>query len=278
VEALGYRPAWEALEAHGARLAPVEVDARGMRVDLLPALLRRGALRAVYVTPHHQYPTTATLSASRRLELLALAREHRVAILEDDYDHEFHYGARPVLPLASADTHGVVVYLGTLSKLLAPGLRTGFVVAPEPLIARLARARRAVDRQGDQVLERALTELLEDGELERHARRARKVYQARRDVFVEALRRELGGALALEVPAGGLALWAPVAPGLSVERWAERAKALGVWVHTGRRFALDGRAPAALRLGFASLPEAELCEAVRRLARALPAAAAGGSA
>ncbi|MBI5516825.1 MAG: PLP-dependent aminotransferase family protein [Deltaproteobacteria bacterium] len=269
VEHLGYRPAWEAFEAHGATVVPVAVDHHGLRTDLLPGLLRRGSLRAVYVTPHHQYPTTVTLSAPRRMELLAFARAHRVAVLEDDYDHEFHYGARPVLPLASADAHGVVVYVGTLSKLLAPGLRAGFVVAPEPLIARLARARRAVDRQGDQVLELALAELLEDGELERHARRARKVYHARRDAFVEALTGDLGGVLRVEAPAGGLALWAPVDPSVNVERWAERARALGVLVHTGRRFVFEGRAPDALRLGFAALPEARLREAVRRLARAL---------
>src|SRR5207247_1591392 len=96
------------------------------------------------------------------------ARAHRFAIIEDDYDHEFHYDGRPVLPLASADPGGVVVYIGTLSKVLAPALRIGCVVAPTPLIERIAAHRSFVDAQGDQVLEYAIAELLEDGEIRRH--------------------------------------------------------------------------------------------------------------
>src|SRR6185295_5462462 len=110
-------------------------------VDALKRLAMRTTVRAIYVTPHHQYPTTVTLKAARRLALLALARAERIAIIEDDYDHEFHYDGRPVLPLASTDQAGLVVYIGTLSKILAPGLRVGFVVAPAPLIERLAALR-----------------------------------------------------------------------------------------------------------------------------------------
>src|SRR6185295_18004071 len=104
-------------------------------------------VRAVYVTPHHQYPTTSLLAAGRRLALLDLARSHGFAILEDDYDNEFHYDGRPPLPLASADSGGNVIYIGTLSKILAPGLRLGFLVAPEPVAARVAALRLFVDRQ-----------------------------------------------------------------------------------------------------------------------------------
>jgi GntR family transcriptional regulator/MocR family aminotransferase len=134
VEALGYRPAWTALAAAGARLVPIAVDEHGIDVDALEALAARERLRAVYVTPHHQYPTTVMLDAGRRLRLLELARARRIAIIEDDYDFEFHYEGRPVLPLAAADQHAVVVYIGTLSKILAPSLRLGFVVAPPALI------------------------------------------------------------------------------------------------------------------------------------------------
>src|SRR5262249_15917197 len=141
VEELGYRPAWEALRNAGAELVPVPIDEHGLRVDALP---RR--LRAVYVTPHHQYPTTGILSAACRIELLALAERQGFAIFEDDYDHEFHYEGRPVLPLASADCAGSVVYLGTLSKVLAPGLRIGYVVAPRPVLDRIAAHRLYVDR------------------------------------------------------------------------------------------------------------------------------------
>jgi len=270
VEALGYRPAWEALRRAGAQLVPVPVDAGGLRTDALAALAARTRVRAVYVTPHHQYPTTVTLPAGRRLALLALARTHRIAILEDDYDHEFHYEGRPVLPLASADRAGVVVYVGTLSKILAPGLRLGFLVAPAPLVERVATLRTYVDRQGDLGMEAAVAELLEDGEVLRHAHRVRRVYLERRDTLAAALRRALGGALRFDVPAGGIALWTRAARGIDTDAWAERALARGVAVQTGRRFAFDGRARQTLRLGFAPLTPAELREAVRRLAAALP--------
>jgi GntR family transcriptional regulator/MocR family aminotransferase len=269
VESFGYRPAWEAFKSAGARLVALPVDEHGLDVDALATLIARERVRAVYVTPHHQYPTTAVLAPGRRMALLDLCRAHRVAILEDDYDHEFHYDGRPVLPLASADQAGVVVYLGTLSKILAPGLRIGFVVAPAPLIERLAALRTYVDRQGDHTVERAVAELLEDGEVQRHARKARRAYESRRDAMAAALTRELGDALSFTPPVGGMALWARAAPDIDVDAWAERALGQRVAFATARRFAFDGRRRPFVRLGFASLAERELREAVRRMAAAL---------
>lgn len=263
IEALGYRPAWEAFRAHGAELVPLPVDASGLKLDSLEALCRRRPLRALYVTPHHQYPTLATLSAPRRLALLELARRHRFAIVEDDYDHEFHYEGRPVLPLASADAAGVVLYVGTLSKIFAPGLRVGWVVAPRPVLDVLAEQRVLLDRQGDLLLEAALAELMEDGVVQRHARKARRVYRARRDFLVRALG-DLGDTLSFRVPSGGMALWVR-ARGVDVDGWAERAASTGLVLHSAKRFAFDGRPRPYLRLGYASLTERELGEAVRRL-------------
>jgi GntR family transcriptional regulator / MocR family aminotransferase len=270
VEALGYRPAWDALRLAGARLVGLPVDAQGLQVDAFRALLAQGPVRAIFVTPHHQYPTTVTLTAARRMELLRLAVEAGVAVVEDDYDHEFHYEGRPVLPLASADRSGSVVYVGSLSKLVAPGLRLGYVAAPAPVVQRLAALRAVVDRQGDAPLERAVAELLEDGELQRHARRARREYQERRDALAEALRGELDGRVDFELPAGGLALWVRAGEGVSADEWAKRASAEGVHVTAGHTFALGELVPEAFRLGYASLTPAELREAVRRLARACP--------
>jgi GntR family transcriptional regulator/MocR family aminotransferase len=271
VEALGYRPAWEALRGAGAVVKPIALDDDGMRVDALAALVAKETVRAVYVTPHHQYPTTAVLAAGRRLELLDLARRARILIIEDDYDHEFHYDGRPVLPLASADRAGVVVYVGTLSKVLAPGLRIGYLVAPAPVVDRVAARRASVDRQGDHAIEWAVAELLEDGEVQRHTRRARRVYQQRRDVLIAALRAELGEVLTFRAPAGGTALWAHVAPRYDVAGWVERALARGVAMQAAQQFAFDGRARPSVRLGFAQLNDAELREAVRRLRLALRA-------
>jgi Aminotransferase class I and II len=141
VENPGCRRAWEAFRASGAEVIPVPVDEHGIDVKAIERLLARQPIRALYVTPHHQFPTTATLTGPRRTALLQLAVRERFAVIEDDYDHEFHYSGRPVLQVASADAEGVVVYIGTFSKVLAPGLRLGFVAAAPNLIERLVAHR-----------------------------------------------------------------------------------------------------------------------------------------
>jgi GntR family transcriptional regulator / MocR family aminotransferase len=269
VEELGYRPAWAALEACGARLVPVALDSEGLCVDRLETLASSTRLAAVYVTPHHQYPTTATLNASRRLALLELARKRRFAIIEDDYDHEFHYHGRPVLPLASADTAGVVVYVGTLSKVLAPSLRLGYLVAPARVLELCLHERWHLDRQGDSVTECAVAELVEDGELQRHARRMRRVYQARREALVQSLERYLPARIQALPAAGGMALWAH-AEGVDVDVWAERARAHELVLATARSFAFDRRPRPFVRLGFAVRSAEESARAIERLAKLLP--------
>jgi GntR family transcriptional regulator/MocR family aminotransferase len=264
VEELGYQPAWRALEAAGARLVPARLDGAGLVVDGIPA-----AARCLYATPHHQYPTTVLLSPARRLALLAHAREHGLAIIEDDYDHELHFDGRPVAPLAAADRGATVLYVGTLSKVLAPGLRLGFVAASERVIEQLARLRFIVDRQGDHVLEHAVAELVEEGELARHARKARRIYEGRRDALVTALRKELGGALSFALPPGGMTLWARVDPEIRLEAWRQAALARGVALAVARDFDLERRPRPFVRLAFARHSEAELADAVRLLRRAL---------
>lgn len=266
VEAIGYRPAWHAFQLAGARLAPIPLDGEGLRVEALEALAQRTPVRAVYLTPHHQYPTTVTLSPARRLALLAWARTHRVALIEDDYDHEFHFEGRPVLPLASADVHGSVVYVGSLSKMLAPGLRLGFVVPPRDLLEDLVRVRFASDRQGDHAKEAAVASLIDDGELARHVRRVRRVYLARRDVLRAELRRAFGERIHIEERSGGLALWAKL--DADVERIRDRALERGVMFFVARDFTFDRRSLPFARFGFGSLDERELTRAVGVVARA----------
>ncbi len=163
----------------------------------------------------------------------------------------------------------MVVYVGTLSKVLAPGLRLGYVHAPPEVVTRFAEHRRYLDRQGDGALELAIAELFEDGEIPQHAWRMRRIYAARRDALAAALRRELGGALEFAIPAGGMALWCRVAAKVDVDRWADASAADGVPFDTGRHFSLDGSPRPALRLGFAAEPERRLEEAVRRMAATL---------
>ena len=276
IEHIGYRQAWQVFEQHGATLAPIPVDEGGLDTGALEALTERTALRAVYVTPHHQYPTTATLSAARRIALLELARRKRFAVIEDDYDHEFHYEGRPVLPMASTDRAGVVLYIGSLAKVLAPGVRLGYVTAPRPVLRQMVAHRACIDRQGEHAIACAVAELFEQGDLQRHARRARRIYHARRDFLVRALRHELGSALSFEPPSGGLTLWATVGDGLDVEAWASRLKEQGATLYTARHYAYDGRVRPHLRLGFASFDERELGAWVRLLKRTVPGASPGG--
>jgi GntR family transcriptional regulator/MocR family aminotransferase len=264
VEAVGFPPAWQAMQLAGAELVPLPVDAEGLDISALEALLSQRRVRAVVTTPHHQYPTTVTLSPARRQRLLALAAQHRVVVLEDDYDHEFHYDGPSVLPLAAHDPAGVVVYIGTLSKSLAPGLRLGYVVARPEVIARLTDYRIYVDQQGDHVLEQAVAMLFEDGDVARHARKARRAYHARRDVLCAALHEHLPE-LQFTPPSGGMAVWAR-APGVDTERWAERGLQAGVAFQSGSRLTFGGGPSEYVRLGFAACQEQELEQAARRLA------------
>jgi GntR family transcriptional regulator/MocR family aminotransferase len=262
VEALGYVPAWEAFRAAGARLCPVPVDEAGLDVA------RVGTPRALYVTPHHQFPSGVVLGAARRLRLLEHAAAHRIAVIEDDYDHEFHYEGRPLLPLASADRDGVVLYVGTLSKAFAPGIRIGYLVGPTEVVERAAALRRTIDRQGDPAVERAVALLLADGTIARHGRKLQRVLGRRRRLFLEALSQQLGPAMTVRPVPGGLALWARVhAPAVA---FAEAAEAQGVRVAAGSLYAFPGTALGDhhVRLCFSFLDEAELVEAARRLGRA----------
>lgn len=262
VEAWGYRPAWTALRNAGAELVPVRVDAEGIVVGEIP-----GDVRAIYVTPHHQYPTTVPMSSTRRSALLELARRRRIAVLEDDYDHEFHYDGRPILPLASADEAGVVVYVGTLSKVLAPGLRIGYVAGPSPFISRMVELRFVSDRQGDHAMEAAVAELIDDDELGRHIRRMKRIYGERRAVFDQLLRTRMKGLLTYELPFGGMALWCRY-HGDDVERWRSACADRGVYFRSAAHFRYDGAAEPFVRLGFSACTPDELVDAAARLAAA----------
>lgn len=267
IEGFAYPPAVQAFRDQGAVIAPVPVDDDGLRVEALEQLLAERTVRAIYVTPHHQFPTLATLHPARRLRLLELARKHRFAVIEDDYDNEYHFSGRPLLPLASSDRSGSVVYVGTLSKVLAPALRIGYAVAPAPLLARMAGLRTRIDRQGDAITECAVAELMEDGEAQRHIWRTRRVFRARRDALAAMLRERLDDVLDFRVPTGGLALWARVR-GVDVDAWAERALARGVSFAPASAYSTTGRRPPYARFGFGRLDEVELARAVDLLATA----------
>jgi GntR family transcriptional regulator/MocR family aminotransferase len=268
VEHPGYRPAWEAFKIAGAEIVPVRVDEHGLDVEALQRLIVRRPIRAVYVTPHHQYPTTVTLSASRRILLRQLSARERFAIVEDDYDHEFHFSGRPVLPLACDDPAGLVIYIGTLSKVLAPGLRLGFIVAPADLIERLISYRSFIDLQGDAVMECAVAELIEEGLVQRHIAKTRRIYRRRLETLAAVLRTQLSDFVTFRKPRGGTAIWVRTRDADTMTRWVEAARLTGVAFDTGAPFTLPNATVAGARLGFACLNDHELREAARRLAAA----------
>jgi GntR family transcriptional regulator / MocR family aminotransferase len=271
VEAFGYPPAWSVLQMAGARLLPLPLGSEGLDVDALEALLARTPLRAVFLTPHHQFPTTAVMSARGRERLARLSLRHGFAILEDDYDHELHYQGNPILPIAAGMGRANTIYLGSLANLLAPGMSTGFVVAPPTVFARLLAVRAATDARCDAAAECAIAELFEDGELLRHLRRVRRIYASRRDALSAALRRHLGSAVRFEVPEGGMAIWLRADEGIDLDAWAQAGEREGVQFTSATAYDFHQRDRHHLRLGFSYHDEAELSEAVRRMARALGA-------
>ena len=192
----------------GAHIMSVPIDQEGIDVDAVREICERQRVRMLYITPHHHYPTTVTLSAERRIALLDLASQFGFIILEDDYDYDFHYDKAPVLPLASADTNGMVVYIGSFGKSLAPGFRTGFIVAPQNLMIEMRKHLGIIDRQGDIMMEQVLGEMIEEGDIHRYLKKSLKVYQERRDYFTSLLEQQLHEYLDFRKPSGGLAVWA----------------------------------------------------------------------
>lgn len=253
----------------GATVLTVPVDAYGIDVDALAAIAEKMPIRFVSVTPHHHYPTTVTLRSDRRIRLLQLAEQYGFAILEDDYDYDFHYLSRPILPLASADQNRMVVYIGSLTKSVAPAFRIGYVVAPTALIDELARLRRIIDRQGDPMLEFAVGQLFKTGDLKRHFRKALRIYHARRDYFCHLLTTELDNVVQFNKPDGGMAVWATFDPAIDMEMLSKRASQSGLDLASGLTHNPPGQILNGTRLGFASSTEAELTQSVAVLKRLL---------
>ncbi|NJN35010.1 MAG: PLP-dependent aminotransferase family protein, partial [Saprospiraceae bacterium] len=253
VAELGYGSGNLIFQNAKAELVKLRLDTEGVDTAHLSEICEKQNISLVYITPHHHYPTTVTMTAARRLQLLDLARTHGFCILEDDYDYDFHYSSSPILPLASVDNSGHVVYIGSLCKTLSPAIRVGYIVAPSDLIEELANLRRIVDRQGDNVLEAALALLFNDGTIRRHLKKSLKTYHKRRDVFCEILQNQIGNALNFTIPKGGMAVWAQFDPSVSVANLSEIVKEKGLIIANGVAHGVN-----AIRMGFASQTETDI--------------------
>ncbi|NCD71036.1 MocR-like pyridoxine biosynthesis transcription factor PdxR [Mucilaginibacter agri] len=266
----GFSGANDVFEQAGAKLELVPVDDYGISVDAIEEICKKKKVRIVYVIPHHHTPTTATLCPERRMRLLELARKHRFAIIEDDYDFDFQYTSSPILPLASADYCGNVIYVGSFCKIIAPGIRIGFMVAPKNLLSQAINLRRLIDRQGEHLLEEAMANLLKNGDIGRHLKKANKLYHERRDMLCKLLTEHLGEHISFKIPDGGFAIWVTYLNGLKPAKVAEKASEMGLTLSDGSDYYYNPKYQNhSIRIGFASLNEAEMIEAISILKKAI---------
>ena len=266
----GYFGARGALTAAGAKIIPVPVDAEG--ISVAHGMKVAPAARLAYVTPARQMPLGVTLSLTRRLELIAWARKARSWILEDDYDSEFRYAGRPLAALHGLDPDGSVIYAGSFSKVLFPGLRLGYVVIPSTLMDAFGAMRHFMDYSSHYLEQAVLADFMAEGHFERHIRRTRAVYYERQHVLVDAVHRRLEGRMSVSLAESGLSLvgWLPEQMSDTVAAQIARQHTVDVWPLSSFS---TRPVPPGLMLGYAGLSDVEIRDGVTRLSAALDDAA-----
>ncbi|MFC4637799.1 PLP-dependent aminotransferase family protein [Deinococcus hohokamensis] len=259
MERVGYPLVHQAVQASRLRLIPAPVDTDGLLVsEALP-----GA-RLVYVTPSHQFPLGGRMSLERRHALLAWAQRHDALIVEDDYDGEVWHNVQPLPSLAQLDTEGRVLYLGTLSKVLTPSLRTGYLLAPPRWTDALVQARARLDSGHPVMVQWALTHLLTSGALDRHVARQRRWQQDVRGALLDSLN-PLRAYSTLEGMQAGMHVCLTLHPPLDAALVAQRLLSHGVALSTLERMTLEGPVPNALLLAYGGLTAQQAREAAGRL-------------
>ncbi|MET0675968.1 MAG: PLP-dependent aminotransferase family protein [Bradyrhizobium sp.] len=262
VESPGYGGADVAFRAAGAEVTAIPLDMQGMAVTA-----HRETPRLIFVTPSHQYPTGRLMPIGRRLELLRFAEAAGACIIEDDYDGEFHYEARPVAALQGLAPSPRVFYLGTFSKATYADIRIGYVVVPDALIDTFELAQRHMGILTPVTMQDALAEFIAAGTYLGHIRKMTRLYRARRDRMVQALAREAGDRLMVETPAGGMQLLARCRPGTDDQKLATRLLEAGVVSRALTKMLYHKSAERGLFLGFAAWNDKEIDHAARILGR-----------
>ena len=253
----GYLGTRRIFEAHGLSVQPARVDNEGIVVR---ELARKA--RLVYVTPSHQYPTGVAMSLPRRLELLAWARAHDAAIIEDDYDSEYRYSGPPLPSLQGLAPDVPVIYCGTFSKVMFPALRIGYAIVPPQLVAPFSRMKWIADRHAPTLEQAALAEFLSEGHLDRHIRRMRRLYGHRRDVLKEALSRHFADGAQILGDAAGMSMMVRFAD-TSIAVRAARNK---VQIASTAPYYFGKPPTGEFLLGFSTLGDRSIREGIRRLA------------
>lgn len=257
VESLGYKPAWNAFSNAGAQLIAVKQTDQGIDIEHLEQLINTQTIRLLYLTPLHQYPTTTTLAMSKRKKIYQLAQQYNFPIIEDDYDHEFHYNSQPLAPMAANDPVGLVIYLSSFSKIMFPGIRLGIIAVDKSLAQAIVNYRALLNHKVNVPLQDAVGRWMKDGGFERHLRKVTRHYQKRRQYMVELLTQFIEEGLNIEfsIPAGGMALWVNV--GSNAQKIADLAKQQNIYLLAEHAFHLDKKndQDKFIRLGFAGQDE-----------------------
>jgi GntR family transcriptional regulator/MocR family aminotransferase len=272
MEALCYPPARAAFESNGFHVLTCKLDHKGLAIEHLQELLNQNEVAAIYVTPHHQYPTTVCLPMERRLALLSLSKAYKFAVIEDDYDHEFHYDANPVPPLASLPNAENVIHIGSMSKVFAPGLRLGYMVANDAFIERAAQEIILIDRQGNTITEHVLSELMTTGEVKRHIRKTRKQYEARRNFAASEFNRVFGDKVSFTLPTGGMAIWVDISKLMATKTTSHQQNVELRNIHQlnqdstlNTSYTNEQVNPSHIRFGFGAINEKEITQSIETL-------------
>src|SRR5499427_4401064 len=278
IEQPSYPRAMRVFRAYGAQLLPVPMVGGGLHVESLERLLERQSPKLVYCQPTGHNPTGLSMAASVRQRLLDVAVRHRLPIVEDGFDGTLFYGDRPPMPLKAADASGQVIYLGTFSKVLFPGLRLGWIVASPDLIERLEMAKQLADIHTSPLIQAAVYHFCRQRLLDRHQARALREYARRRNALVASLGRRMPQGVTWTETQGGFSLFVELPEGLDAVALLPRALERGVAFTPGAAFFAEGGGERALRLSFSAVPFSQIEDGVRRLAdviresRRLPAA------
>jgi GntR family transcriptional regulator/MocR family aminotransferase len=271
IEEPGYWLTRHILAAAGCRAVPVPVDEDGLDVAAGIKLCRKA--RAAFVAPSHQYPLGATMSASRRLQLLEWAQSVGGWIVEDDYDSEYRYDSKPIASLQGLDHSSRVIYIGTFSKVLFPSLRAGYIVIPADLVEHFVAVRHAMDVSPAHQYQAVLADFIKEGHFARHIRRMRTAYAERREVLVNCLKEELGSMVKLHGAEAGMHLTVTLPKGYRDRDIAAGAARENLWLWPLSPSYVGAGARQGFILGFGGVTAAEIPGAVSRLSAMVAAAA-----
>jgi DNA-binding transcriptional MocR family regulator len=257
------------LKSRQARCIPIPVDQDGMRIDALQSALAAHRVKLIYLMPTFQNPTGASLSIERRTRILELAKQHNVAILEDNFVGDLRYDGEHVPALrALPGGREIVIHQGTFSKALCPGLRLGWLVAPKEVLSRLLLAKRVCDLSTNSMAQITLARYLSAGLYKGHLENVRAAYKKRRDVMLESLSKSFSREVSWSKPHGGLFIWLKLPSGLSARDLLSFAEAEGVSFSPGELFFLGSEGKEYMRLCFIQTPENVIQEGIKRLSAA----------